>query len=373
MAVARKVKAEDIEQRAERIKANVLIIDALSGHIVSPEPPPKDGKSHLDRVIDAGLNVVNITLAARSETLDDLFHQAYQYLNLISARPKHVTLIETVDDIARCHREGRLGIIFGSQTGDMVGRDISRWTILHKLGLRISQLTYNERNELGDGCMEPENRGLTAFGRQAVQEMNRLGIIVDLSHVGERTALDATLYSSKPVIYSHSNPRALVASRRNATDDQMRLMAETGGVMGISPFSPMCAPTPGVRPTLEDYLDMVDYAVKKIGIDHVGIGSDVYESHTKLAWESSTKRQYPNPWWYETKEADGFSTVSDWPQVIRGLIGRGYSDPEIEKILGQNWLRVFTECWTGPDGGDVPATDRGWRLRDGYAAEKATA
>jgi membrane dipeptidase len=362
-------ETSEIDARAARISSTVLMIDALSGHIVAPEPPPVAGKPHLERVIEAGLNVVNITLAARSATLDDLLHEMYQYLNLISARPDRVLHVEGTDDIREAHRSGRLGIIFGSQTGDFVGRDISRWTILHKLGLRICQLTYNERNELGDGCMEPENRGLTAYGRQAVQEMNRLGIVVDLSHVGERTALDATVYSSKPVIYSHSNPRSLSSSRRNATDEQMQLLAETGGVMGISPFSPMCARRPSIRPTLEDYLDMVDYAVQAIGIDHVGIGSDVFESHTKLAWESSTKRQYPNPWTYETKEAEGFSSVSHWPSVIRGLIQRGYSDADLGKILGSNWLRVFTECWIGPDGGDVPPTARGWRLRDGYAAE----
>jgi membrane dipeptidase len=175
--------------------------------------------------------------------------------------------------------------------------------------------------------------------------MNRLGIVVDLSHVGERTALDATAYSQKPVIYSHSNAKGLTPSRRNLTDEQMKNMAATGGVMGISSFSMMTYKELGKRPSLEDYLDHFDYAVKLIGIDHVGIGSDIFESYTKLSWTSSTKRMYPMPYEYETKVAEGFTYVSELPNVIRGLIARGYSDADLEKILGGNWLRVFSQVW----------------------------
>lgn len=339
--------AEEIEARVREHQTKTLIIDALGGHIVAPEPPPIDGKSYLERLRESGINVVNITLAAHSDDFDKTLGMMYQYFNLVSAAPDRTLQVETVEDIRTAHREGRIGIIFGSQTGTMVGRDISRWTILHKLGLRVCQITYNERNELGDGCMEPDNRGLTSYGRQAVQEMDRLGIVVDLSHVGERTALDATEYSKKPVIYSHSNAKALTTSRRNLTDEQMKNMAATGGVMGISSFSMMTYKELGKRPSLEDYLDHFDYAIDLIGIDHVGVGSDIFESYTKLSWTSSTKRMYPMPYEYETKVAEGFTYVSELPNVIRGLISRGYSDADLEKILGGNWLRVFSQVWQG--------------------------
>src|SRR5687767_312312 len=235
----RATTTQDAEARVQMHQTKTLIIDALSGHIVAPEPPPVDGKSYLDRLKESGVNVVNLTLAAHSDGLQEILKQMYANLNLVSAEPERVMQVETVDDIRTAHRENRIGIIFGSQTGTMVGRDISLWTILHKLGLRVSQVTYNERNELGDGCMEPDNRGLTSYGRQAVQEMNRLGIVVNLSHVGERTGLDATEYSKKPVIYSHSNAKALTPSRRNLTDEQMKSCAATGGAVGISSFSMM--------------------------------------------------------------------------------------------------------------------------------------
>ncbi|HUG05711.1 MAG TPA: dipeptidase [Candidatus Limnocylindria bacterium] len=344
-AAPRPVTGQESDARARAHQSKTLIIDALSGHIVAPEPPPVDGKSYLERLRESGVNVVNITLAAHSDSFEQTLKMMYHYFNLVSATPDLTMQIETVDDIRAAHREGKIGIIFGSQTGTMVARDISRWTILHKLGLRVCQVTYNERNELGDGCMEPENRGLTSYGRQAVQEMNRLGIVVDLSHVGERTALDVTEYSTKPVIYSHSNAKALTPSRRNLTDEQMRAMAATGGVMGISSFSMMTYRELGARPTLEDYLNHIDYAVGLIGVDHVGIGSDIFESYTKLSWTSSTKRMYPMPYEYETKVAEGFMYVSELPNVIQGLVTRGYSDADIEKILGGNWLRVFSQVW----------------------------
>ena len=344
-AGAKPLTTSEIEARTLAHQSTTLIIDALSGHIVAPEPPPRDGKSYLDRLRGSGVNVINITLAAHSDSFEKTLNMMYHYFNLMSATPESTMQIETVEDIRAAHREGKVGIIFGSQTGTLVERDISRWTLLHKLGLRVCQITYNERNDLGDGCMEPENRGLTSYGRQAVQEMNRLGIVVDLSHVGERTALDATEYSTKPVIYSHSNAKALTPSRRNLTDEQMRAVAATGGVVGISSFSMMTYRELGKRPTLEDYLNHIDYAVGLLGVDHVGIGSDIFESYTELSWTSSTKRMYPMPYDYETKVAEGFMYVSELPNVIRGLVTRGYSDTDLEKILGGNWLRVFREVW----------------------------
>jgi membrane dipeptidase len=365
---------EAISDRAQQLVTKTLMLDALSGRIIAPEPPPVDGVSYLDRVISSGLNVVNMTLAARSDDFEVILEQMYQYFNLMSAKPDKVLHVKTVADIARAYREGRLGIIFGSQSGTPVGKVIGRWTILHQLGLRICQITYNERNDYGDGCMEPENRGLTAYGRMAVQEMNRLGICVDLSHVGERTALDAIEYSAKPVIFTHSNPKAVSPSRRNATDEQMKKMAATGGVMGMTPHSMLTYRTLGIRPTIEDFLDMVDYAVQLIGIDHVGIGTDLMEQFTKLTWESTTKRMYPNPYFYETMWADGFNSVSHWPRAVDGLVRRGYSDEDIAKIVGGNWIRVFGEVW---EEGDTPAPvalsaheDRLWgSAADGQSAK----
>lgn len=336
---------EEQRERAKRIHQQAIIIDALGGHIVAPEPPPIDGKSYLERLLSSGMTAVNITVAAHADSFETALGKMYAYFNLMEARPDDTLQVETVADIHRAKEEGKIGIMFGLQTGTAVGKDISKWTILAKLGVRISQLTYMERTDFGDGCYEPENRGLTAYGRQAVQEMNRLGIVVDLSHAGERTSLDAIEYSQKPPVFSHSNPKAVGPSARNITDEQIKAVAAKNGVVGITPHSALCHKVLGVRPTIHDYLDHMEYVINLVGVDHVGIGTDVYESYTKISWESSTKRMYPSPWVYETMLSEGFSRITDLPSVTEGLISRGYSDDDIVKILGGNWLRVFGEVW----------------------------
>jgi membrane dipeptidase len=341
----RELSAEQ-DVRAAQLQRSALVIDAVGSSIVDPEPPIVDGRSYVDRAIGAGVNVLSVTLAEHADDFDVLLDHVAAYLDLFAARPETTVHIEGRSGLDSIQASQKLGIIFGLQTGSVVGTDMARWTVAHKLGVRIAQLTYNERNLLGDGCMEADDRGLTSFGRQSIQEMNRLGICVDLSHSGERTSLQATAFSTKAVIYSHSNPQALGPSRRNITDEQMKEMASTGGVMGITPHSMLCHRVAGVRPTIDDMLDMIDYAIDLVGIDHVGVGSDVFESFSKLSWERTTKRWYPTGFIWETMAAEGFSKVSEWPNLTRGLVARGYADDDIAKVLGGNWLRVFQGVWT---------------------------
>src|SRR4051812_7201859 len=137
----------------ERVRRDALIIDVIAGRLIAPEPPPVDGKAHLDRVIDAGVKIVNMTLAARADTFDDILDQMTQYFYLFAARPDRTLHVKTVADLQRAVSERRLGIIFGTQTGTVVEKEIGRWTLLHQLGLRIAQICYNERSVFGDGCL----------------------------------------------------------------------------------------------------------------------------------------------------------------------------------------------------------------------------
>lgn len=324
-----------------------MVIDPASGGIVAPEPIPVGGRSYLDRIRAAGVTAATVTLAAHADGFEEFLRDVHAYLCLFQARADAVMQVRSVADFDLAASSGRLGVTFGSQTGSIVGRDLWRWEIVRALGLRQCCLTYSERNALADGCAEPENRGLTADGRQAVQEMNRLGITIDISHVGDRSSLETIERSTKPVIASHSNVRAVSPSMRNLSDQVMRELADAGGVMGISSFSAMCVREPGVRPTLVDYLDMIDAAVTAIGIEHVGVGTDLYESYTRLSWESTTKRMYPSPWVFDTRYADGFDSVDCWPGVVQGLRDRGYGDADLAALLGGNWLRIYRETWLG--------------------------
>lgn len=322
-----------------------LVIDPASGNIVAPEPIPVNGRGYLERIRDAGVNAATVTLAAHADGFEEFLRDVHAYLCLFQARPDAVLQIRSVADFEVAASSNRLGVTFGSQTGSIVGRDLWRWEIVRALGLRQCCLTYSERNALADGCAESENRGLSADGRQAVQEMNRLGITIDISHVGDRSSLETIERSTRPVIASHSNVRAVSPSMRNLSDEVMRELSAAGGVMGISSFSAMCVRKPGVRPTLVDYLDMIDAAVEVVGIDHVGIGTDLYESYTRLNWESTTKRMYPSPWMFDTRYAVGFDSVDCWPDVVRGLRDRGYGEPDLAALLGGNWLRIYRETW----------------------------
>jgi membrane dipeptidase len=209
------------------------------------------------------------------------------------------------------------------------------------------QLTYQTRNYVGDGCAEGADTGLSSFGRDLIQEMNRLGILVDLSHCGRRTTDEAIDASKKPVVFSHTHPYTLAEHQRNKTDEQIQALAEKGGVMGITEYSPIAEVKPGVRPTIVDYLDQIDYVAKLVGVEHVGIGLDIDETSTSERF-AEFKREFPElcrNYDFETRRIDGLSELTDCPQIARGLVSRGYSDDEILMILGGNFMRAFRKVW----------------------------
>jgi membrane dipeptidase len=333
------------QERASALSAEALIIDAMGGYIVAPEPPPYKGRNYLDRVADSNVRVTNITIAAHADDFEHALEKMFHYFNLLQVAGDRVMLIKTVADIERAHREKKIGIMFGFQSPTPIDIHIIRWTIFRQLGLRTCSLAYNEPNVFAHGCHDPRNGGLSYYGLQAINEMNRLGIVVDLSHVGEQSSLEAIEHSKKPCIFSHSNAKAVANTRRNITDEQAKLIASKGGVIGLSPHAFLSAKQSAAQPNLEDYLDHFDYLAKLVGIDHLGIGSDVFESYTKFSWETSTKLLYNSPWTYETVQNADYNKVEGIHLVIAGLVARGFSDADITKILGGNMLRVFGQVW----------------------------
>jgi membrane dipeptidase len=201
-----------------------------------------------------------------------------------------------------------------------------------------------ERNWLGDGCLEPENKGLTHFGMQVVRECNRLGILIDCSHVGQQTTLDAIRHSEKPIVISHTAIRAITENPRCVTDEQMKAVADKGGAIGITTFSPFIRTDR--QPSLDDYLDHFDYAINLIGDDHVTFATDWFDGKTKANWAT--------PWYYpEVTQGKkfgglrlvGFSKRSELVNVVDGFLRRKYSAERIKKILGANFMRVLKEVW----------------------------
>lgn len=344
--------SESQEQRAARLHNETLIIDGLGGSIINRIAPEVDGLDRIGQYIVNGVNVSNETVTDVKATAREAMRSLFDYYSLHEVSEGRTQPIETVDDLLAAKEQGKLGLLYGFQSANPFEDDLSLIEIFKRLGLRIANLVYNDRNLLGDGCSEPANQGLTSYGRQVVLEMNRVGITLDLSHTGERTSLDALKVTRLPAVFSHSCVKKLTDHHRNITDEQIRAVASTGGLVGICPHSMFCETERGVRPTLNEFLNHIEYVAELVGIDHVAIGTDLFGGQTlnELVFRYQLGRMIPNAWGgysIETKYVSGFDSVYGWINVTRGLVSRGFSDEDISKVLGGNWLRVFRETWPG--------------------------
>ena len=164
--------------------------------------------------------------------------------------------------------------IFLAQNSLMIGSDVGNLLLWKQMGLMVCQLTYNEKNLAGSGCLELNDDGISQYGKVLVREMARVGVTLDLTHVGQRTFMDAVKVARAPVIASHSNPNAVVDNPRNITDDQIRALADTGGVICVTTWAPLIYRGGGQMPTLDDYIVSLEYALELVGIDHVGTSTD---------------------------------------------------------------------------------------------------
>ena len=317
-------------------------------------PPPVDGVPFLDRLLDSGVTAMNVTLGISGigvgidnfRSMVTTVHGYLCYFELEQARLIHVL---TVKDIRRAKGEGKVGIIFGCQgLASKIEDDANLLRILHRLGLRIGQLTYNERNSIGCGCLEVPDSGLSQFGRVCVREMNHLGIVIDLAHAGIRTARETIECSAQPVVVSHANVRKLTDNPRNVPDDVLKSLADRGGVIGITAYAPFCEARPGVRPSVKEVVDHIAYVADLVGVDYVGIGSDFFEGESQVRFERFFRIRYPDVirhYTLETVYAEGFDGVACFPRLTDALVDRRFGDADVLKILGGNFLRVFDAAW----------------------------
>lgn len=261
--------------------------------------------------------------------------------------------VKHADDIATAKKTGRLGLIFHFQGTEPIETDLDLADSYKEIGVGVIQLTYNVKNRVGDGCEERTDAGLSRFGIKLIERLNRARIIVDCSHTGYRTTMDAMHASSAPVIFSHANAYAVHPSPRNIKDDQMRAVAATGGVIGVVGFPAFVSAKP--RPTLDDLIDHAAYYADKIGINHVGIGIDYFLGQHGVADDAEARRTYdtlvaagrwsdgypPPPYYYP----EGVETPDKLANLTVRLAARGFSEADIRKVLGENWLRVYRAVW----------------------------
>jgi membrane dipeptidase len=237
----------------------------------------------------------------------------------------------------------------------MIENDLDRIDILHGFGLRSIGITYSESNALGSGLKEERDSGLTRFGRRAVERMNKVGLLIDCSHCGDRTTLDAVECSDRPIVLSHIGARVLWESRRLAPDEVLEAVAAKGGVIGIE-----CAPHTTLTKkhrthNLEAFMEHFEHVKALVGIDHVGFGPDtVYGDHVglhrtyaaALSLKESRPAGEPGQEYDEVAYVEGLENPTEGSHnIVRWLVKHGYSDADIEKVMGANALRVMTQAW----------------------------
>ncbi|MFC2951521.1 dipeptidase [Marinicaulis aureus] len=255
-------------------------------------------------------------------------------------------------DFERAKREGKLAVMMNFQNATMLEGDADNVDALHTLGMRCFQLTYNNRNLIGDGCLERTNAGLSDFGVEVVERMNKLGVLVDLSHCGAQTTLDGIALSQKPVAITHSMIEKFRPGHPRAkTDDQIKALADKGGVFGVAALGYFIGKNPGTDTTIETYADHIEHAVNLIGIEHVGVSTD-YPVRGLESWITRENWYEPRLTIYKPSydvQWPPYIPELDTPERFRNLIAvldrRGWKTRDMERLLGENWLRLFKDVF----------------------------
>ena len=341
--------------------AKAVAIDALGGPggaSNGPEGSPLTAADIAD-VKACGLTAINVTVSAvgvLAGAFDDTVKQIAYWEREIDAHPDALTRIGSAADLRAAKASGKVGLIFGFQDTLPIGDDLSRLETFRRLGVRIIQLTYNRRNLAGDGCLEPGNAGLSRLGQDMVARMNEIGVLPDFSHCGHRTTSEGIAASKKPVAITHSGCAALADLPRNKTDEELRLLADRGGVFGVyfMPFLRMQG-----QPMAEDVIRHIEHAVQVAGEDHVGIGTDGAVSPVALTPEyvkrfrEDIERRRKLGISAPGEREDVYLFIPDlntprrFETLAAELARRGHSEDRIAKILGGNFARLFAESWGG--------------------------
>ncbi len=339
-------------QRAQELYRTAIVIDStapmapvLFPSFSSPLTPDQLAGVYADSGVTAAGFTVGVDHFASIEQTIKLIAANRRY---VRSRPDRLVMVERAADIRRAKAEGKLGVMFGFQGTNGLMGDLNLVEVYRRLGVGHMLLAYNEKNFVADGCHELTDAGLSRFGFNLIEEMNRVGMVVDVTHTGYRSSLDALAASNQPVIFSHSTPKAFVQHDRNITDDQIDACARTGGVVGLTGVGLFMDPNGGRDASAAKIVETIDYVVQRVGARHVGIGLDCMSDTDLMARilkASGSKygsgNQYP---------ADGFIAFQGpaaLPEITERLLQRNYPESEVRGILGENFLRVYEQVWGG--------------------------
>jgi membrane dipeptidase len=302
--------------------------------------------SGLDAVFENFMDGTSSITSKSGWKWTDAIHDLGMHLADV-AHQSVVFVASTVDDIRRAHATGRIALVPSLEGAAPIENELDRLDVLFGLGVRMLGVAYSESNQLGGGIRDPGDGGLTRFGRDAVRRMNRLGMAIDVSHTGDLSAMQTCEVSTRPVFLSHSGARALFPERKLKTDDLLKAIADTGGMIGVE-ASPHTTITPNhPRHDLEGVMEHVEYCIDVMGIDHVGFGLDTFfGDHVGLHRSYGSfmdSGDEPEHEWVDYVE--GLENVSEFPNTIRWLVAHGYTDEQIGKLVGGNALRALSATW----------------------------
>ena len=325
-------------------KAADLIRDALIWDDHSGFDPVADyDLSHLEDWRQAGVDYLSIDVGYDVIDWERAIKNLAAYITWLEQRPERFLLVRRADDVLEAKRTGRMAITFDLEGMNALNGDPSMVALYYRLGVRQMLTAYNRNNLAGAGCHDKDTR-LTAFGRRVIAEMNRVGMLVDCSHTGHRTTMDIMEAASQPVIFSHSNPKALRMHGRNITDDQIRACARTGGVVGVTGLGYFL---PDRASTAIALADCVTYVRDLVGADHVGLGLDYTPPDPQGSGDADLKSHpdfwppadYDPPWPMKDASPGVFA------QLAALLLERGWPATDVRKVLGENFLRVARAVW----------------------------
>lgn len=292
-----------------------------------------------------GITATNATCAVWENARQTLENIA-QWLGWFDCYADLIMPVRRTGDIALAKAAGKTGIVLGFQNGSPIEERLDYLALYKQLGVGIIQLTYNTQNLIGSGCYESRDSGLSDFGREVVAEMNRVGIAVDLSHVGTTTSDDAIAASRDPVVFSHVLPSELKAHPRNKETRQLKAVADKGGLIGVTMFPPFLPK--GTASTVDDYARIIEWMVDRCGEDHVGYGTDFTQGHGLPFFEWITRdkghgRKLTE--FGEIKNPKGIERIEETPNLTAALERRRWPASRIEKVMGLNWVAYLKRVW----------------------------
>lgn len=305
------------------------------------------------------VTAANVTVAHMLGDFTQAFDEMAAWLERVRAPGSRWRLVRRAEDIVAARDEGRTGLVMGWQNTLPFGNRLERVAAFHAMGLRIAQLTYNEANLVGEGCMESRpDAGLTRHGHALVETMNAVGVAIDLSHCSEKTGRDAATASRRPVLLTHANAKAVHERVRNKSDDTLKAVAATGGVIGVSIHGFMnWSGRPDDPPSLDGFVRQARHVANVVGIEHVGIGTDyaaVQDDATAQSVLDMSKARYERS---GGEYARAFGNTSagrypagvpsprQFPMLLEALERGGFTGAEVDAIAGRNFLRAFGEIW----------------------------